>query len=148
MGDVHPAVIHFPIVLILLWPIVDLIGLWSKSAALSRLAVGLLGMAVVASLVATVTGQAAMDEALVRGAARPLLRTHTALADVVPWALLALLAARAWGGAKFGRRGRIVAVVLGVLCWPGIWVVGRTGGTLVYSHGIGVKVGAAGETDG
>ncbi|MBK8014575.1 MAG: hypothetical protein IPK13_24895 [Deltaproteobacteria bacterium] len=144
MGDLHPAVIHFPIVLVVLWPIVDLIGFWAKSAALSRLAVGLLAAAVVVSLVATVTGQAAMDAALLRGTARPLLRTHTALADAVPWVLLVLLAVRGWGPAKFGRVGRVTALILGFGCWPGIWVVGRTGGALVYSHGVGVNVGTDG----
>lgn len=142
MDTLHPAAIHLPLALVLLWPIVDGLGLWAKSPHLSRLALGLLVLAAVASLFATATGQAAFDEAVRRGVDGALLRTHTEDADLMPWALLALAGLRAWLPTKLGGKGRGVALALGLLLIPFAFSVGRSGGKLVYEHGVGVWAGS------
>lgn len=138
MDALHPAAIHAPLTLLVLWPLVDGLGLWRKSPHLMRLGFGLLGLATILALVATATGQAAFDVAVAKGVDPGLLRTHTDDADLLPWLLLALCALRAWLPQKVGAKGHAAALVLGLgLAGFGL-TVGRSGGALVYEHGVGV----------
>lgn len=148
MDTLHPVAIHLPLVLIFLWPLVDGLGLWTKSVALQRLALGLLVLAGVSAIAATATGQAAFDVAAAQGVDPKLMRTHTEDADVVPWLVLAVAAARAWLPTKLGAKGQAVALVLGVALWPFVIGVGSTGGALVYEHGVGVRAGSGVDGDG
>ncbi len=143
MHTLHPAAVHMPLVLVILWPVIDAIGLKLKSVHLMRLGLALLVLGALMSVVATATGQAAFDEALAHGVDAALLRTHTADADMMPWALLALAALRAWVPTKFGARGHAGVIVLALpLCAFAVGV-GNSGGELVYEHGVGVWTGAS-----
>jgi uncharacterized membrane protein len=138
MDTLHPLAIHMPLALIFLWPLVDGLGLKLNSPHLMRLGLAMLGAAVLFALFATATGQAAFEAAVEAGVEPKLLRTHTDDADRVPWILLAVLGARAWLPKKLGHRGHAFALLLGLLVWPVAFGVGRTGGALVYEHGVGV----------
>lgn len=139
MSTLHPLATHLPIALAMLWPLVDLVGVWLGRPDVSRTAVGLLGLGIAAALVATVTGQAAYDAAIAAGRSPELLDTHGDPAGLVPWALLALGALRTAGVQKFGRVAHVSALLLGLAA--AIWVgfIGHTGGRLVYEHGVGVQ---------
>lgn len=143
MDTLHPMAIHMPLALILLWPWVDGLGLKLSSPHLMRLGFGLLGLTAITSLFATATGQAAFDEAVRRGIDAELLRTHTDNADLMPWILLLLAAARAWVPKKFGPRGHALVLVAGLLVWPLAIDVGDSGGALVFEHGVGVWTAGA-----
>ncbi|CAN0576110.1 unnamed protein product, partial [Laminaria digitata] len=108
---------------------------------LQRLGLALLALAAISSLFATATGQAAFDAAVAQGVDPALLRTHTDNADLMPWILMALTALRAWLPTKWGTRGHAAAVLLGACLVPLGFVVGQSGGKLVYEHGVGVQVG-------
>lgn len=135
----HPVAVHFPIVLVILWPLLDLAGLLLKKPDLSRAALVLLGVAVVASLVATVTGDSAFHAAVEQKVDPELLNTHADNANLVPWILLAVAGARAFLPRKLGNRGHAAAIVLGMSCWWLIYLVGQSGGALVFEHGVGVQ---------
>ena len=139
MESWHPMVVHLPIALILLWPVIDGLGLALGRSDLSALALGLLCATVLFSLFATATGQFAYDAAIENGVSRRLLDTHADSANLVPWLILALAAVRAWLPTKLGRAGHWTAVALGVAAGAFIIVVGASGGELVYEHGVGVK---------
>src|SRR5207302_264051 len=62
--SVHPYFIHLPLVLILIWPIVDACGLALQRPDVSKVGLALLLVAVAAALAATTTGQSAFDEAV------------------------------------------------------------------------------------
>lgn len=142
MTPVHPLVVHLPIALILLWPIVDGAGLLLRRPDVSGVGVALLIAAVAAALVATATGQAALDAAT-RAHVRPdLLATHADKANPLPWALIAVVAVRLLGSQRLGRRGQALAIAFGVAIWPWIFLVGQTGGALVFEHGVGVEAAA------
>ena len=105
----HPMAVHLPIALILLWPIIDALGLALKRPDLSALALGLLCATVAISLFATATGQFAYDAAIADGVDPGLLATHADNANLVPWVLLLIAAARAvarrsWGWPGIGGR--------------------------------------------
>lgn len=135
----HAAVVHFPIALATVAPLVDLVGQAIRRPAIAWTGVTLFGTAVVASLVATATGQAAYDAAYAAGVSVERLDTHGGLAGVVPWVLLIALAARLWLPTRSARFGAPLGLALGLLCAPLVVWVGATGGTLVYTHGVGVQ---------
>lgn len=139
MTTAHPITVHFPIVLVLLWPVVDAAGLLLGRPDLSRAGLALAVLASLACLAASVTGESAYNEAYTAGFDPKLLATHTDPANLFPWAMFAVLFARAFGPLKLGRRGHLAGVVLGFGLWPFILSVGGSGGELVYEHGVGVK---------
>lgn len=139
MASLHPLTVHFPIVLTLLWPVLDAVGLYRSSPDLSRAAMGCLGLALLSSLVATMTGQAAFDAAVEARIEPALLNTHADVANVFPWVLLAMLVLRTAGVVKYGRKAHLGAVLLGFAGFALAWSVGGSGGALVYQHGVGVE---------
>jgi uncharacterized membrane protein len=137
MGALHPLLIHLPIALLLLWPLVDLAGLAAKRADVSLTAFGLLLLALPSSLVATLSGQSAYEAALERGFSPQLLDGHADLAGLVPWLVLALLFARGFGP----RRLRPLWISLGLALASMVVWVAKSGGGLVYGHAVGVHAG-------
>jgi uncharacterized membrane protein len=140
MNVLHPMVVHLPIALVLVWPLVDGIGLWTKRPDVSRTALALLLLAVAASLAATATGQAAYDVAVDRGVDPELLDRHADDANLMPWILLLITAVRWFGTHKLGVKGHVAGIVLGCALWPFVIDVGGSGGSLVYEHAVGVEV--------
>ena len=138
VDELHPMAVHFPIVLAMLWPVIDAIGLLSKRPDVSRVGVALLLLAVVTSLFATATGQAAFDEAIAKGVDAELLNTHADNANLIPWLLLLIAAVRVVAAQKLKTKGQIAGIVLGVILWPLVIATGDSGGTLVFEHAIGV----------
>lgn len=139
MEALHPIAIHLPIVLIFLAPVIDALGLFTNSPHLSRLAVGFYVAIVLTALFATATGQAAFDVAVEAGVSGELLTTHADDANLVPWLSIVVVVVRFVGPQKLGRNGRVLALVAGLALWPFIYLVGNSGGALVYEHGVGVR---------
>ena len=139
MAELHPIVVHLPLTLLMLWPVIDAFGLLLKRTDVSNVALALLLLGLVGSLIATATGQAAFDAALAKGADPKVLNTHADNANLVPWALLALVAVRWVAVNKLKRKGHVAAIVLGLSMWPLVITVGHTGGKLVFDHAIGVR---------
>jgi uncharacterized membrane protein len=153
----HPAVVHFPIVLVVLLPIVALISLvlirrgasprkaWIPVIAL---AVGLMG----ASWVAIQTGERE-EEAVERVVGDRPIHEHEEAAELFLslTAGMALLMAVGFTAGLPGRIARPVATAGAVLLVAAGYQVGHTGGDLVYEHGAGsayASVGAEGRSNG
>lgn len=132
--------VHFPIALVVLWPLLDMGGLFANRPDVSKAGVGVLLAALVFALAATLTGQAAYDVAVPAGHAPALLDSHASDADLVPWLLLAIVVLRLGGVRKFGRSAQIAAIVCGLVLALFVFQVGEAGGDLVFEHGVGVKV--------
>jgi uncharacterized membrane protein len=139
LAELHPIAVHLPIALMMLWPVIDAVGLLLKRTDVSSVALALLVLGLVASLVATATGQAAFDAAIAKGADPKVLNTHADFANLVPWALLLLVAVRWAGVNKLKKKGHVAAIVLGLSMWPLVITVGHTGGKLVFEHAVGVR---------
>ena len=140
MEAFHPIAVHFPIAFAVTWPIFDGVAFWLRSVILDRVSLALLVGTVILSAVANATGQAAFEVALDRGTPPELLHPHTEKANLVPWALLVVLGLRFGLERKFGHWGRVVALASGVGLAVFVGTVARTGGTLVYEHGIVVRL--------
>jgi uncharacterized membrane protein len=137
----HPAVVHFPIVLAVLLPLVALGALWAirrGTSARAAWAVPLIvaGALAVSAWVAVQTGEA--DEDRVENVvSERVLHEHEEAAErfLVLSGVLFLVAAVGLAGGTLGTAGRVLATAgtLG-LVWAGV-EVGAAGGELVYRHG-------------
>jgi uncharacterized membrane protein len=146
VAELHPMAVHLPIGLLLLYPFLELGAALARRRAVEVVALSVLGVAVVASLVASTSGDAAYDAAIDAGYEHGVLEPHEELAELVPWLLILLFAARLYLALKTSF-GAWVGVALGAGMVAFIIRVGATGGELVYEHGVGVRPGAGPVTD-
>lgn len=145
----HPAVVHFPIVLILLGTCTSVVAVFWRRGYVPAMAAALLTLGALGAWVALETGES--DGGLVENTApavEQLVEAHenwakrtlttTAVASVIAIVSVALVrvprAARAIG----------VATVLAaaVASWT-VYETGHRGGALVYHHGVGVGTSPA-----
>jgi len=137
----HPVIVHFPIVLIPLGVVVDLLALVKKREDWHVFAYNLTLGGTVAALTAVLTGNAAAESYREQSSLLAPLESHE---DTATLALLLMLAVvlgrlplqlqRRFEGWLI--RGWIgVAVVGSVL----VWLASLYGGDLVYDYGVGVK---------
>ncbi|NJK88932.1 MAG: hypothetical protein HC923_05675 [Myxococcales bacterium] len=138
VAELHPLVVHLPIGVLLVYPFLELAAAILKRRDVAMVAMGLLGVAAIATLVATTTGEAAYMEAEAAGFGHELLESHEELAEKLPWMVLALLAARVYGALKTSF-GAWIGAIGGFVLIAVVVQVGHSGGKLVYDHGVGVK---------
>lgn len=141
MAELHPMVVHLPIGVVLLYPFFELAAALTRRRELGAVSLALLGVAVISSLVASTTGEAAYDAAVTAGYDHALLGEHEEWAEMLPWALIAVFAARLYLAFET-RFGPWVGVALGAALVAFVVQVGNSGGWLVYEHGVGVRPGA------
>lgn len=161
----HPAVVHFPIVLMILLPVIAAGALWAiRRGSSPRLAWGVpLAFAAVLTLSAWVsveTGES-QQEKVEDAVAEAPLEAHEESAEqflILSGVLLLVTGAGLLSG-RLGGAARLAATVGAVGLAAVGAQVGHTGGKLVYQHGAasayvqggavgGVGVREAGERDG
>ena len=137
----HPAVVHFPLVLALLLPIFALASLWAiRRGADTRRA---WGVAVVAAALVVASAWAALatgeaEEERVEGVvAESVLHEHEEAAErlLVVAGLVLLVAGAGLLGGTVGAAGRMLATAGSLAVVAAAISVGSAGGELVYRHG-------------
>ncbi len=140
-NPLHPAIVHFPIALVVLLPFFALGALWAIRRGASARRAWLLPTALAAALtvsafVALRTGQA-QGEKVERVVSERVVDEHEAAAErfLVLSGVLLVIAGVGLAGGVVGRSARLVSTVgaLGLLV-AGVQV-GKSGGELVYKHG-------------
>jgi uncharacterized membrane protein len=156
----HPAVVHFPVVLVVLLPVVALVavlairrGVGVRGAWLPVVAVSA-GLTV-ASWAAVETGERE-EEAVERVVSRDAFHEHEDRAKLfLPLTVIGLVVVSA--GLLAGKPGEVIraaAVVTGVGLAIVGYMVGHSGGELVYEHGAAAAyvqpntISGAGPVDG
>ena len=140
--NLHPLVIHFPIVLVLTAAVVDLVDVafersaWLKAATTTLYVTGALSL-----IVAYVTGLQAAGSVLIPGMAYPVITEHRQWALVtmtycIGIAALRLLVLRGDGGRS--RRRRIALLAIGLVSVVLIQQTAERGARLVYEYGTGI----------
>ncbi len=150
-NPLHPAVVHFPIVLAVLLPVAAIGALFliRRAAVSSRvgwgtvtvLAVGLFA----ASWLAVETGER-QEEAVEEVVSEPIIEGHAERAErfLVLTGVTLVLAGMGLARGRLGEAGRVVATVAAFVLLPVGYQVGHTGGELVYRYGAAeVHVAAA-----
>lgn len=140
-NPLHPAIVHFPIVLVVLLPLLTVAALWVIRRGAAPRRAWLVPLLAAAALTASAwlavqTGKSQEDrvESIVPAAA---LHEHEEAAErlLALSAIVLLVTATGLAGGVVGRAARYVTVAgaLGLLT-AGVWA-GHTGGQLVYAHG-------------
>ena len=140
-NPLHPAVVHFPVVLAFLLPLFVAGAVWAiRRGARPRRAWSVplaAALALAASAwVAVETGEA-QDERVERVVSEQPLSRHEEMAEMFLTASagLALVAAIGLVGGMPGRAARITTALGSVGLLAGAAMVGHTGGELVYKYG-------------
>lgn len=145
----HPAIVHFPIVFILLGTVVAVAAIFWRRYQLPLLAGLLLGLGAVGAWVAVETGES--DGGLVENISpqgESLLDSHEnwARRTLIVAAVAAAAAGVSVGLFWYPRAARGVGVVAAAIALAASYAVyqtGHRGGALVYKHGAGVSSSAA-----
>lgn len=140
-NPLHPAIVHFPVVLAFLLPLFAVGAVWAiRRGARVRRAWSIplvAALALAASAWAAVETGEAQDERVEHVVARQPLHTHQELAEafLTSSAVLAVIAAAGLLGGVAGKSARIVTAVGSLVLVAGAARVGHTGGQLVYRYG-------------
>lgn len=153
LPNLHPALVHFPIALVLAGFGFDLAALaWRRAAWLDRAAAALYGLAAAGAIAAYTAGRAAEDSlGRLPAAAQEAVAEH---ADLGLWTLLlflALAALRSWLAWRDRDAARVRVSVFRLLLLGAaggacalVLETAEHGGALVYRHGLAVPGGPGG----
>jgi uncharacterized membrane protein len=139
MAHIHPIVVHFPIVMIIVGLCYDLIAAFRNHSLKPTRGIWIWLVAALGAALAVATG----PDQDARGNTT-LLEFHSNFADATMWTVFIIVAWRLWmilRGIRLLKHG-LLALYLVLTLVSGILVLttGYFGGEMVYEQGIGVKV--------
>lgn len=152
LAQFHPKLVHFPIVLLIMYALFETGGVILKKDFLSKSAYIILVMAVIASLAAVLTGDQALkiaeawdekglksDDLIIPFG---LIHKHEFYASLTLWYFAALLVARTILviKKKFTGYFKFIVVALAVIGCGFLFKTGDLGGQLVFKHGVGTEL--------
>jgi len=140
--NLHPLVIHFPIVLLIAAALVDVVDtVFDRAPGLGGAATTLYVAGTGAAIATFLTGLQAGSTVFIPGMAFPVLNAHRnwAMATTIYFGVLTLLrlAARR-GGPPRSRRPRLLLLAFGLAGVVLLQQTAERGARLVYQHGVGV----------
>lgn len=142
--NVHPMIIHFPIVFVLLAALMDVIHLVRPRGGLSRGATVLYVLGALSAVAAFLSGRSASLTVFMPGTAPGLVDDHRSWAMATTGALVGLSALRV-GSLLWRRtepaRTRVLFVVLGLVVALLVQQTAERGARLVFEQGVGVVPG-------
>lgn len=145
----HPAVVHFPIVFLLIGTVTALAAVFWKKWSLPYVTAGLLMLGAIGAVVAVNTGEADGEMAgEASGGVDALLDEHENWAERTQVAAIVagVLAVAAAAVLRWPKVRRVTASVAAAGALTASWCVfetGHRGGRLVYEHGLGVLAAGA-----
>lgn len=140
----HAMIVHFPIALLLVGFLSDIIGLFSRKPLFRQAAFYLLLLGTAGAIAAYFSGDAA-GEGMEEGSLGKAMALHEQAAQITLWITVAAALFRLGAGLmkENYRWVRIVAFLLFGLSVAAVSRTGYLGGQLVYKHAAGVELGIA-----
>jgi uncharacterized membrane protein len=150
-SPLHPALVHFPIVLILLGSVVAVAAAFIRRWHLPVIAAALFVLGALGTVIAVQTGEREGELVGETPAIEQILDQHEKWAERTQLAaiIVALLAVAAAVTSRWPRAARTLGGVAAAGALAATWCVAETGhygGQLVYRHGAGVNLASAGST--
>lgn len=134
----HPILVHFPIALLFVSVLFDLVGATLSRDSFREGALWLLGLGLTGGIAAAIAGGLAEDAAEKAGIAESLIERHEAFAQATLVIMAVLLLSRLLLRNRFSPRSFAVYMAAATVGLLSLIATGHTGGDLVYKHGAGV----------
>ncbi len=150
----HPAIVHFPIVLIFLGTLISILTIITRRGALPQFAAVILILAAGGAQLAVNTGGDQADDVIQRmPEAKPLIRVHAEWGELmrnvaVGAAVSAVVALAFYRIAQFRRVLALITTGIAVWACYCAFEAAKHGGTMVYHHGVGVQIAPGGSGAG
>jgi uncharacterized membrane protein len=153
----HPAIVHFPIVLVFLGTLLSILTIFTRRGALPQFAAVILILAAGGAHLAVNTGGDQVDEVLRRMPdAKPLILAHAEwgvkmrTAAVIA-AISALVALAFYRTRRFRRVLAFITTLIAAWACYCAFEAAKHGGAMVFHHGVGIQIqsngsGSAGPT--
>ena len=146
LPNLHPAVVHFPIALLPVAILFDLVALWRRHPLLDRVAAALYALAALSAWAAVWAGEEASESLSgLPEALRSAVEEHSDWAHWFLYAAAVVALVRlglAWLDRRSGRIGWLPARLVAVLAAVGVCLLmveaADRGGALVYRSGVSV----------
>ncbi len=138
---IHPMIVHFPIALLIIGFLSDIIGLFFKKDFFSRTGFYLLILGTLGVAAAYVTGNLAGDGIAEAGTLKQALETHEDAAALSLW-LMVIAAVVRIGLVMLKKYSGIFKWLAFILFFAGVLSIARTGyygGELVFKHAAGIQ---------
>jgi len=142
LTHLHPMIVHFPIALLIVGFLSDIVGLLTKRDFFTQTGFYLFILGALGVIAAFITGGMAGNGIVEEGALKQALGTHEGAATLTVWVVsiavvfrIALFLLK-----KFSGVLKMVSLVLGLLAVMAIARTGYYGGELVYKHAAGVQL--------
>lgn len=142
LNHLHPMIVHFPIALLMVGFLADLLGITLKKEFFNRAGYYLLILGTIGVIAAYFSGEFAGDGVVEAGALGQALETHESAALISLWLMVGTALVRI-GAVIFNRYNGIIRIIAILLFFVGILSIARTGyygGELVYKHAAGVQL--------
>lgn len=142
INHLHPMIVHFPIALLMVGFLSDLLGITLKKDFFNRAGYYLLILGTIGVVAAYFSGEFAGDGVVEAGALGQALETHESAALISLWLMVGTALVRI-GAVIFHRYNGIIRIIAILLFFVGILSIARTGyygGELVYKHAAGVQL--------
>ena len=146
----HPAVVHFPIVLIFLGTLISILSFFTRRGALPQFTAAILILAAGSAQFAVITGGDEADDVIQRMPnARSLIHDHAEWGErtrtiAVIAAVVAAVALTFYRVRGFRRILALITAIIGAAACYCAVEAAQHGGAMVYHHGVGVQVTPAG----
>jgi len=141
-NHLHPMIVHFPIALVIIGFLSDVIGLLTKRKFFASAGLYLIILGTAGTVAAYLTGGLAGDGIEEAGALGAALHTHESAALLAIWTMVILASLRTTLAITRRMTGWLQWVMVILLAF-GVGTVARTGyygGNLVYQHAAGVQL--------
>lgn len=147
MAELHPFVVHFPIALLSLYIVLEIITYFVKNETLNNFTTVILLAAIITAVNAVLTGNQAghAASAVLENAPAVVeesIESHEQFATYTLWYFVALLAIRYYlvQKNKMTRLFKMLIIILALCGGILIFQTGFTGGKLVYKYGVGTEL--------
>ena len=147
MAELHPLIVHFPIALLSLYIVLEIITYFIKQDSLNNFTTWILLFGIVTAVNAVLTGnQAEQAASSVMNNASAIIEAavedHEEFATYTLWYFLALLVIRYYllQKKKMTKLFKSILIILALCGGILIFQTGITGGTLVYKYGVGTEL--------
>ncbi len=147
LASIHPKVVHFPIAFLMLYPLMELLFIFTRKDFFSKAALLFLTIGVVGALFAVLSGNQAFE--LVKdwtAEGKDVFNNHQTYANLTVWSYATLLVVRYFLFVKKKLNRTIISIifVLSLLGGYLVFQTGNYGGKLaeqlvIFSHSIDTK---------